>query len=99
MAENPQPQNTPLIQNGERRRTYLRLITEIAIAIVGVVALGLLGRPVLGILMPFILAFIMASAPPAADAQAVLLYPRSGLLRAAVRHLPVFRRSARFSGD
>ncbi len=60
MAENPQPQNTPLIQNGERRRTYLRLITEIAIAIVGVVALGLLGRPVLGILMPFILAFTMA---------------------------------------
>ena len=60
MAENPQPQNTPPIQNGERRRTYLRLITEIAIAIVGVVALGLLGRPVLGILMPFILAFIMA---------------------------------------
>ena len=60
MAENPQPQNTPLIQNGERRRTYLRLITEIAIAIVGVVALGLLGRPVLGILMPFILALIMA---------------------------------------
>ena len=60
MAENPQPQNTPLIQNGERRRTYLRLITEIAVTIVGVVALGLLGRPVLGILMPFILAFIMA---------------------------------------
>ena len=44
----------------ERRRTYMRLIAEVGVSIVGVVALALLGGPVIGILMPFILAFIMA---------------------------------------
>ena len=44
----------------ERRRTYMRLIAEVGVSIVGVVALALLGGPVVGILMPFILAFIMA---------------------------------------
>ena len=44
----------------ERRKTYLRLIAEICIAIVSVVAVALLGGPVVGILLPFILAFIMA---------------------------------------
>ena len=44
----------------ERRKTYLRLIAEICIAIVSVVAVALLGGPVVGILQPFILAFIMA---------------------------------------
>ena len=108
MAENPQPQNTPLIQNGERRRTYLRLITEIAIAIVGVVALGLLGRPVLGILMPFILAFIMAWM---FNPIIAWLQRRLRLTRKLFSYILVlvftrccsasacFRRSARFSGD
>ena len=58
MADNPQ--NVPSPANNERRRTYLRLITEFCITVVSVVALALLGRPVLGILMPFILAFTMA---------------------------------------
>ena len=40
----------------ERRRTYMRLIAEVGVCIVGVVALALLGGPVVGILMPFILA-------------------------------------------
>ena len=44
----------------ERRKTYLRLIAEICIAIVSVAAVALLGGPVVGILLPFILAFIMA---------------------------------------
>ncbi len=44
----------------ERRRTYMRLIAEVGVCIVGVIALALLGGPVVGILMPFILAFIMA---------------------------------------
>ena len=44
----------------ERRTTYLRLIAEICIAIVSVAAVALLGGPVVGILLPFILAFIMA---------------------------------------
>ena len=44
----------------ERRRTDMRLIAEVGVSIVGVVALALLGGPVVGILMPFILAFIMA---------------------------------------
>ena len=66
----------------ERRKTYLRLIAEICIAIVSVVAVALLGGPVVGILLPFILAFIMAwmfnpviawlQRRHAADAQAVL---------------------------
>ena len=58
MADNPQ--NVPSPANDERRRTYLRLITETCITVVSVIALALLGRPVLGILMPFILAFTMA---------------------------------------
>ena len=43
----------------ERRKTYLRLIAEICIAIVSVVAVALLGGPVVGILLAFIRAFLM----------------------------------------
>ena len=52
-SQTPQPMN-------ERRKTYLRLIAEISVGIVSVVALALLGGPIVGILLPFILAFIMA---------------------------------------
>ncbi len=42
------------------KRTYLRLIVEISAAALGVLAAWLLYGPVINILMPFILAFIMA---------------------------------------
>ena len=39
---------------------FRKLVHSVGVSIVGVVALALLGGPVVGILMPFILAFIMA---------------------------------------
>lgn len=44
----------------ERKRTYFRLLVETATAVITVAALALLGGPALNILLPFILAFIMA---------------------------------------
>ena len=44
----------------ERRRTYLRLIVEVSCTVCAAIAIVLFGGPVLKILLPFILAFIMA---------------------------------------
>lgn len=44
----------------ERKRIYFRLLVEVVTAIAAAAALALLGGPIFSILMPFILAFIMA---------------------------------------
>ncbi|MDO5298671.1 MAG: sporulation integral membrane protein YtvI [Clostridia bacterium] len=44
----------------ERKRIYFRLLVEVVTAVVAAAALALLGGPAFSILMPFILAFIMA---------------------------------------
>ena len=44
----------------DRKTIYLRLLVELAVAAVAIAFAALLGRPILGIMMPFILAFIMA---------------------------------------
>ena len=44
----------------DRKTIYLRLLVELAVAAVAIAFAALLGRPILGIMLPFILAFIMA---------------------------------------